>query len=147
MRFISKCDRWLMLLLHATAVVQIMAGTFILWSGPERWAGALLLATAAFLWWLVATTFYVVGDTDVLIRSGPFWWRVPLHEIDSITPTWNPLSSPALSLDRLWICYRVGNRKRAIMVSPLDKAGFLRCIVDKVPELKFDGNRLSRSIP
>jgi hypothetical protein len=42
-----------------------------------------------------------------------------------VEETRNPLSSPALSLDRLKITY--GNGKR-IMISPADKIGFLKAI-------------------
>jgi hypothetical protein len=43
-------------------------------------------------------------------------------DITAITPTSNPLSSPALSLDRLRIDYGKG---RSVMISPRDKQGFL----------------------
>ena len=73
--------------------------------------------------WVLAATDYTLTDTDLRVRSGPFRWRVPLHEIRSIAPTHNPLSSPALSLDRLRIEH--GERKW-LMISPRDKDGFLR---------------------
>ena len=53
---------------------------------------------------------------------------LPLNEIEEITPTHNPLSSPALSLDRLWISYRRAGKKRAVMISPEDKEGFLKAV-------------------
>jgi len=59
----------------------------------------------------------------LLVRSGPFRWRVPIADIVRITPTTNALSSPALSLDRLRIEYGRGS---AIMISPRDKDQFLR---------------------
>jgi hypothetical protein len=46
-----------------------------------------------------------------------------MRDIRTVTPTRNPLSSPALSLDRLRIDY---GRGRRIMVSPRDPGAFLR---------------------
>jgi Bacterial PH domain len=145
MTFPSKRDWWLMLILIAITVIQAVAGVAILWTGPERWPGIILLISAGFIVWLVATTYYVVGETDLLIRCGPFWWTVCLTDIEEITPTWNPLSSPALSLDRLWITYHIGKKKRAIMISPLDKARFVLAIVEKAPALRVEGNKAVKS--
>ncbi|MFQ5610075.1 MAG: PH domain-containing protein [Woeseiaceae bacterium] len=41
-------------------------------------------------------------------------------------PTRNPLSSPALSLDRLKITYGPKNRK--VLVSPADKESFVQAL-------------------
>ncbi len=65
--------------------------------GPSLWAGILLLLAApAFIGWLLQSTYYVVGETDLVIRSGPFRWTVPLDGIDEITPSRSPveLASP-----------------------------------------------------
>jgi hypothetical protein len=72
---------------------------------------------------LVGTHYTVAGDT-LRVACGPFRWKVPIDAIQSVEATRSPLSSPALSLDRLRIHYG----KRRIMVSPSDKAGFLKAI-------------------
>ena len=69
-------------------------------------------------------THYTVDGNILRIRCGPFRWQVLVDAIESVEPTRNPLSSPALSLDRLRIQYG----KRRIFVSPADKAGFLKAI-------------------
>ena len=73
---------------------------------------------------LVRTHYTIMGNT-LRIASGPFSWKVPIDQIESVKATRNPLSSPALSLDRLQITY--GNGRR-VMVSPADKTGFLKAI-------------------
>ncbi len=60
-----------------------------------------------------------------MIRSGPFRWQVPISEIEDIVQTRNPLSSPALSLDRLQVSYSNG---RTIMISPADREGFIEAV-------------------
>jgi len=98
--FPSKVDTWLVVVLAAAILI-----------------GAALPA------WLLMATHYTLEDTELRVRSGPFRWSVPIREITAITPTRNPLSSPALSLDRLRIDY---GRGRSLMISPADKDGFLR---------------------
>ena len=48
----------------------------------------------------------LITDTDLVVRSGPFHWTIPLRSVRSVVPTRNPLSSPAVSLDRLRIEHR-----------------------------------------
>ena len=71
------------------------------------------------------STYYTVSDSDLRVVSGPFKWTIPLAEINDITPSRNPLSSPALSIDRLKISY---GKKKFILVSPSDKGAFIRSI-------------------
>ena len=73
--------------------------------------------------WLLLGTNYTLEPTQLLVKSGPFKWRVPVADITSITPTSNPLASPALSLDRLRIDY---GRSSFIIISPRDKDQFIR---------------------
>ena len=86
------------------------------------WLSPVILVPAALPLWLLRTTDYTLTDTHLRIRSGPFRWSVPLSDVRSVTATRNPLSSPALSLDRLRIEY---GGTRAVMVSPDDKDGFV----------------------
>jgi hypothetical protein len=83
-----------------------------------------LLVIMLFVWVMVGTVYKV--DRGILkIASGPFRWKVPLDQIHSVEATKSPLSSPALSMDRIRIRY---GKNRRIMVSPADKAGFLKAI-------------------
>ncbi|MGV3590121.1 MAG: PH domain-containing protein [Gammaproteobacteria bacterium] len=72
--------------------------------------------------WLLSNTGYTLDSTHLRVKSGPFSWTVPLADIRDVRPTRNPLSSPALSLDRLLIEHTGGS----IMISPADKDAFLR---------------------
>ncbi|MDY6982470.1 MAG: PH domain-containing protein [Pseudomonadota bacterium] len=72
--------------------------------------------------WLLFSTGYTLDATELRVKSGPFSWKVPLAGIHSVKPTRNPLSSPALSLDRL----KIEHARGWLMISPADKEGFLR---------------------
>jgi membrane protein YdbS with pleckstrin-like domain len=127
-RFKSKIDRWLLFLLVAVmvfeVVVMVIAATRL---NSPREATVLVVASLAIVAligsMLVGTHYTVAGDT-LRVACGPFRWKVPIDAIQSVEATRSPLSSPALSLDRLRIHYG----KRRIMVSPSDKAGFLKAI-------------------
>lgn len=101
---------------------------------------AVLLAAGGFVVWTFTRTFYVLTAADLLIRSGPFRWSIPLAHVRLVLPTRNPLSSPALSLDRLAIRHASGT----IMISPEDQRRFLEDLVERTPGLVLDGTRAIR---
>ena len=98
---------------------------------PNESAGALwVLAFSALLAvglpiWLLVSTRYIVRPTELVVRSGPFVWRVPRERIVSISPSRSPLSAPALSLNRLEISYNEGE---TLLVSPKDREGFVSAL-------------------
>ena len=112
----------------------------------HRIALALLLVvcigTPVFMLHVLYTTGYTFDGKELRIRSGPFSFRVPLAEIESVTPSRNPLSSPACSLDRLHVRYR--SSKRGVLVSPADKPGFLHELVSRCPNLRLVGDRVEQ---
>jgi hypothetical protein len=122
--FSSKVDAWLAVILIGAAVLT--AGAVVSVGIGGSWLSGLaispmLLLTAVLPLWLVRSTYYVLDQTELRIHSGPFRWRVRLKDIRSVTRTRNPLSGPALSLDRLRIDY---DRGKSIMISPADRDGF-----------------------
>jgi len=126
MVFRSKVDTWLGIVIVGTISVTIAVSLTVSWL--DEGSGAILMVPlillgAALPAWVLAATDYTLTDTALRVRSGPFRWRVPLDQVRSIRPTRNPLSSPALSLDRLRLEY--GGRKW-LMISPKDQEAFLR---------------------
>ena len=103
----------------------------------------LLVSVAGFMLWVLYRTDYTLTDEILLIRCGPFRYRVPLAEIDSVRPSRNPLSSPACSLDRLLIKWN-GERKR-ILISPSTKSDFLRELGRRCAQLRPEGEGLVRA--
>ncbi len=134
-RFKSKIDRWLLYLLIAVIVFEVVvlgvaatqAGSVV--AALSIVAAALLIV--ALIGSLLVRTHYTVQGNILRIASGPFSWKVPVDQIESVKATRNPLSSPALSLDRLQISY---GKDRRIMVSPADKAGFLKAVGQELVE-------------
>jgi hypothetical protein len=121
----SAVDTWLVVVLGAGITVALVACGITLAVGDpaaRAIAGLALVVGAGLPIWVLLTTCYTLAGDQLLVQSGPFRTRVPIGEITAITPTSNPLSSPALSLARLRIDYGQG---RSVMISPADRAGFL----------------------
>ncbi len=146
--FPSKRDGWIVAVTWLS-IAAMIAGSVAAFAAPGALAARVglavpVLVSTAFLLAVVYRTDYAVTATEIRVRSGPFRWRVPLAAIASIVPTRNPLSSPAVSLDRLRIAYRnARGRERALMISPADKAGFLAAVAARCPSLALAGDRLA----
>ncbi len=70
--------------------------------------------------------------------------EIPLAEISEVRPTSNPLSAPALSLDRLRVQFGRG-LVGAVFISPVDRDHFLDELAQKAG-LKREGARLVRRV-
>ncbi|MCA9142614.1 MAG: PH domain-containing protein [Planctomycetales bacterium] len=122
--YATKVDWWIGLILIFTLAVLI-GSAFPFFFGPPAQTplglgiGVLCLAIAVWIGWIPYNTNYEIGQTQLIVRSAGFRWRVPLDAIVEVFPTHNPLSSPACSLDRLRMNYR--NRKgrmKFVLISP-----------------------------
>jgi len=106
------------------------------------WAVGAVLFVCGIYFGLVFPLKYGLDETNLLVRFGLVRQRIPLVDISEVRPTHNPLSSPALSLDRLHVQYGPGFFK-AVMISPADRNRFLDELAQKAG-LKRQGDRLVR---
>ncbi|MCK9490157.1 MAG: PH domain-containing protein [Xanthomonadales bacterium] len=121
----SKVDTWLVAVLAIAGCASLFGAAVTVAEGSAiAWALGVFIAGigAALPIWLLLSTRYTLQPDRLIVQSGPFKWRVPVADITGVTPTGNPLSSPALSLDRLRIDY---GRGASLMISPRDKDRFL----------------------
>lgn len=122
----SNIDAWLAVILVLTITISLFVGVTILSASGQWWVALVVVSLGIGLpLWLLFGTSYCLESDQLHIRSGPFKWHVPVAAITSVTPTRNPLSSPALSLDRLRIEYGPG---KVVMISPRNKDIFLKDI-------------------
>lgn len=82
---------------------------------------ALVATIAALCLAVVTNTNYELTEDTLLIKAGPFRWRVQLASITELSLSESPMGSPALSLDRILIKYAGGKK---IMISPVDREIF-----------------------
>ncbi len=137
MRFESKRDLWLILILRLTPFIVLVAVAGGWYAehrsmrGPIAGVFVLVVFELFFFESFLRSTYYVIDAGTLIIRSSFFTWRVPIAEIRSITPTRSGRSAPALSLDRLRIEYRA----RSILVSPENPERFIEALRAKNPSI------------
>jgi len=121
----SEVDQWLLIVFAVSALAAVAAFIGLVYYGSYlEWMigiAALILGVGLPLW-ILDSTGYTLTTGFLVVRSGPFHWGVPLRQITKVTATRNPLSSPALSLERLRIEYSEG---KVIMISPEKRRDFL----------------------
>jgi membrane protein YdbS with pleckstrin-like domain len=145
MVFPSKVDGWLVALMAVPIGISVAATTAALLAHPPLPAGLIVVGVEVLVLglglWTFRSTLYQVTDREVIVRSGPFRWTIPISDVESVRPSRSPLSSPALSLDRLEIRYAGG---RMLMISPKDREGFLIALVGRSTGLHRAGEHVRR---
>jgi membrane protein YdbS with pleckstrin-like domain len=140
----SKRDLWLAILLWISVAIMLF-GAWVVWQAPgtalyRLGLTAAFVLIAAFIVWILHGTRYELRGEELIIRSGPIRWRRSVHAIREVHPTRNPLSSPALSLDRLAI--RIRGAHFPVMISPARREEFLADLLSRAPHLERRGDRL-----
>lgn len=139
-RFASKVDAWLAALVLGTMLL-VLVSVVVSWQQAvtpalHAMTGATLAVVVGLPLWIFADTGYRIDGTELLIRSGPLRWRIPVQDIHQIEASRSWLSSPALSLDRLRIRY---GRARQVLVSPKDRQGFVQALRRCNPGIEVRG--------
>ena len=131
----SKVDPWILALLLFLPAVEmaVVITSLIARAWPATLIGLIALLFVVCLYALCVWPMrYGIGDEFLIVRFGICRSRVRIADIREVYRTSNPLSSPALSLDRLWIQY--GARwYQAVMISPRDQEAFITDLAERVP--------------
>ncbi|MBM4366862.1 MAG: PH domain-containing protein [Deltaproteobacteria bacterium] len=136
--FPTKVDTWLAVVLGGAALVTVGGAVVSLVEGHYEGVGGVVVMALAFGVFLFPM-HYTVADDALVIRYGLVRSRVQYRDIRAVKPTWNPISSPAMSLDRLHI--DCGN-PLGPNISPRDREGFYAALLEKAPHLRREGDRL-----
>jgi len=139
LKFRSKIDWWLLLIfivITANIVMKIYEANYH-YSLASNFPHLIFYSLVILVIWLpIFNTYYLLENKTLTIRSLVFRWEININDITRIEPTHNPLSSPALSLDRLKIYYMKDDRVATAMISPKDKEGFLNMLRNN-PNAKY----------
>lgn len=141
----SKVDGWLVPLLGVPPVASVAVTILLLRVGTpaESLVGfGSMLAVVALYVGLVFPMKYGMDDEFLHVRFGLCRRRIRLADITDVRPTNNPLSSPALSLDRLQVRFGSG-LWGALMISPAERGEFLDELARRAG-LRREGSRLRR---
>lgn len=139
LKYKSRKDWWLTIIVWGAMLFAIGSGGYALIEkapnvGEFLITLALSIVLPIFILWMWLTTFYVIGEKNLIIKFGPFKKTIPLDSIKTVKKTMNPLSSPALSLKRLEIAYGQYN---SILISPHDREEFMKVLSKRCPQAKI----------
>lgn len=127
MLFSSKRDLWVTIIIWGVSlfgiIIPLLNGDII----------ALLLMTllAALLLWFWFRTDYKIENDKIKIRYGPIRQTVHIKDIKLIVKAKTPLTSPALSMDRIQITC---GKFDIVSISPVNQQKF----IDELLEVKAD---------
>lgn len=143
--FPTKVDAWarpFLVLALVSGPASVLGGALLF--GSDRLGGAVLIATGALLSLLLVLCWpvdYTLTGDALVVRFGRVRWTIPYAEITEVHPTRNIVSSPAWSLDRLW----VRAAARSAIISPREKEAFLRALAARDPGLELREGKLQRT--
>ncbi|MEZ4839177.1 PH domain-containing protein [Flavobacterium sp.] len=110
----SKVDWWLILIIVGIFSYPIVEGI----STKQYGLSITMISILMIMFWMFSKIKYVIEGTMLKV-----WWiKIDIHSIKRIFKTNNPLSSPALSLDRIAIVY---NKYDEVLISPKFKKEFV----------------------
>ena len=112
--FRSKIDWWLILIIVGIFSYPIVVGILT----NQYGLSITMISILIIMFWMFSKINYVIEETMLKV-----WWvKIDIHSIKRIYKTNNPLSSPALSLDRIAIVY---NKYDEVLISPKLKKEFV----------------------
>ena len=140
-RFESKVDWWIGLLLASGPVVVLVTLLPAVFTGAVG-VGPFLLSLGicpVIYGVLIFPMYYELDGEALVIRFGLVRSRVDYRDIKRVVPTRNPVSSPALSLDRLHVD---AGSSLGPNISPADKSGFLDALAERTAHLRREEDAL-----
>lgn len=116
---------------------SILGGTLLMMAYLQIWLGALFLGLLLlFIIHMFSTTYYTIEGDSLKIKCGFLYTQtLPIATIRKIESTRNPLSAPALSLDRLEIRY---GKWDSVLVSPRDQRAFAQHLKELNPTIELN---------
>ena len=129
MVFKSKVDIWMAILILFVPISLIY--------GVITEPSAVLLLVTAFITVLICVLFfgtkYVIEKDELIVYGGIYKKRIPIKHIQSLRPSKNPLSAPAMSIDRIEITFNP--HIQVILVSPKEKELFVKKLLEINPDI------------
>lgn len=122
------------LIIPITLVLGLIS--YLLAGERAVWIGIILIATVfAFIIHMFLTTIYLIEDNILTIKCGFFYHReIDINSIKKISRSYNPISSPATSLDRIEIFF---DKSGTVLISPKQKKEFIADLLTVDPGIKM----------
>lgn len=130
-KFKSKIDLWFVILVSILFTLILIRLAY-----DQNWVGFIfIIFVISYVIYSFSTTVYSIEGDKLKIKCGYFFnFLIEIKDIKTISETFNIISSPALSFNRLEILY---NKFDTLLISPKDKNRFLEIIKRINPEIKI----------
>ena len=138
MRFNSRKDRWVYILIFGSIAVMVIPVLPLLSEGFSLTAALLtlfVLSISALLLWLIYGTYYFIEEGFVKYRSGPLKGEIPIDSIHTLEKG-----------KTLWVGYRPATATKGVIIrynkydeiyfSPDSNDQFVEELLKKKPEIK-----------
>lgn len=102
-------------------------GLLLSWNEPH-WLGIIIVPFVGYFFYLLFTTHYTIEEERLHIRCGFYHQRIPIAEIKMIKERHSIINAPALSFNRIEICY---NHSKSVLISPKNKKEFIQTLQAK----------------
>ena len=138
--FYSKVDWWYYVL------IAVMGGwmVYLFWI-KEIIVAFIFMAITSFMIRMLTSMRYVVSSDDMLVIEYGLQFlkpvRIPLSDIVRIERKFNPISSPALSLDRIEVYFRKGKLVVSVCISPKNREDMVRMLQKRNGQISYIDNR------
>ncbi|MBP9212857.1 MAG: PH domain-containing protein [Bacteroidetes bacterium] len=121
----------------AIPLTILFGGIFVIFIANGIWQGLFAPAgAAAFVAYVFLSTRYTIHNDLLHVKSGFLYSSsFPVASITSVIATWNPISSPAASLDRLEVRY---GKSGFVLISPAEEQKFLNHLLSINPQIRID---------
>ncbi len=123
----SKIDWWLLLLILVIFGYPILEGI----QTNQYGLSIIMISILIVMFWMFSKIKYVIEGTMLKVWGV----KIDIHSIKRIYKTNNPLSSPALSLDRIAIVY---NTYDEVLISPKLKKEFVEELLKINPNIEVE---------
>lgn len=128
MIFRSKIDWWLIIVIFVVFCYPMIEG--ILSKDYVMFLVSFGILSLVFI--MFKSIKYKIEGANLVI----WWTKIDIKTIRKIYNTNNPLSSPALSLDRIAVVY---NKFDEILISPKEKKAFIEALLKINPDIEVIG--------
>ena len=138
--FYSKVDWWYYVL------IAVMGGwmVYLFWI-KEIIVAFIFMAITSFMIRMLTSIRYIVTSDDMLVIESGLQFlkpvRIPLSDIVRIERKFNPISSPALSLDRIEVYFRKGKLVVSVCISPKNREDMVRVLQKRNGQISYIDNR------
>ncbi len=95
-----------------------------------------LIPTIGFVAWIWFGTYYMITDSTLETRCGPFRQSIPLTSITKVEASRSIMSGAALSLDRISIIH--GRFGEEVLISPRLRQEFINELSARCPHAKIN---------